>query len=71
MCRERGWYRISKKVDEEAHALLSTGRSSCHFAAAESEEGEEERGKKMKGEILRAKGNKNTRAIMLELFNLL
>lgn len=40
-CRARGWYQKGKKGGEEAHALLSTRKSSCHFAVEEAEEGGE------------------------------
>lgn len=58
------------KVDEEELALFSTGKSSCHFAGEEAEEGERSKENKMEVKILRAKGNKNTRTIMLEHFHL-
>lgn len=60
------------KVDEEELALFSTGKSSCHFAGEEAEEREKSKKKKNKMgvKILRAKGNKNTRTIMLDHFNL-
>jgi len=50
-------------VGEEAHGLLSTGKSSCHFAAEGRKEGKE----KKEVKILRTKGNKeNTRTIILK-----